>query len=82
MAAILETLSTVKNENRRNKVFTVIKQVKMRVYSLDTYFSSNYYVHVIFILMFSPSLTSCILNVVDRQFTGRQNNTSACLKVR
>ena len=41
MAAILETLSTVKNENRRNKVFTVIKQVKMRVYSIDTYFSLN-----------------------------------------
>ena len=69
MAAILETLSTVKNENRRNKVFTVIKQVKMRVYSIDTYFSLNYYIHVIFILMFPPSLTSCILNVVDRQFT-------------
>ena len=28
MAAILEALSTVMNENRRNKVFTVIKQLK------------------------------------------------------
>ena len=69
MAAILEALSTVKNENRRNNVFIVIKQLKMRVYSIDTYFSLNYYIHVIFILMFPPSLMSCILNVVDRQFT-------------
>ena len=69
MAAILETLSTVKNENRRNKVFTVIKQVKLRVYSIDTYFSLNYYIHVIFISMFPQSLTSCIPNVVDRQLT-------------
>ena len=28
MAAILEALSTVKNENRRNKVLTVIKQLQ------------------------------------------------------
>ena len=69
MAAILEALSTVMNENRRNEVFTVIKQLKMREYSKDTCFSLNYYIHVIFILMFPPSLTSCILNVVDRQFT-------------
>ena len=68
MAAILEALSTVMNENRRYKVFTVIKQVKMLEYSKDSYFSLNYYIHVIFILMFPPSLTSCILNVVDRQF--------------
>ena len=58
----------------------MIKQLKMRVYSIDTYFSLNYYIHVILILMFPPSLTSCILNVVDRQFTWRQNNTLACLK--
>ena len=32
MVAILEALSTVTNENRRNKVFTVIKQLKMREY--------------------------------------------------
>ena len=69
MAAILEALSTVKNENRRNKVFTVIKQLKMRVYSIDTYFSLNYHIHVIFISTFPRSLTSCILNVVDRQLT-------------
>ena len=68
MAAILEALSTVMNENR-SRVFTVIKQLKMREYSKDTYFSLNYYTHAIFILMFPPSLTSCILKVVDRQFT-------------
>ena len=38
MVAILEALSTVMNENR-SKVFTVIKQLKMREYSKDTYFS-------------------------------------------
>ena len=69
MAAILEALSTIMNENRRNKVFTVIKQLKMREYSKDTYVSLNYYIHVIFILMFPPSLTPCILNVVDKQLT-------------
>ena len=41
MAAILKALSTVINENRRNKVFTVIKQLKMREFSKDTYFSLN-----------------------------------------
>ena len=41
MAAILKALSTVINENRRNKVFTVIKQLKMREYIKDTYFSLN-----------------------------------------
>ena len=61
-------------ENRRNKVFTVIKQLTMREYSKDTYFSLNYYIHVIFISTFSQSLTSCILNVVDIQLTWRQNN--------
>ena len=29
----------------------------------------NYNIHVIFISTFPPSLTSCILNVVDRQLT-------------
>ena len=67
MAAIFEALSTVMNENRRNKVFTAIKQLKKQEYSKDTYFSLYYYIHVIFILMLPPSLTSCILNVVDRQ---------------
>ena len=41
MAAILKALTTVINENRRNKVFTVIKQLKMREFSKDTYFSLN-----------------------------------------
>ena len=41
MAAILKALSAVINENRRNKVFTVIKQLKMREFSIDTYFSIN-----------------------------------------
>ena len=69
MNAILKALSTVMNENRRKKMFTVIKQLKMREYNKDTYFSLNYCIHVIFILTFSQSLTSCILNVVDRQLT-------------
>ena len=69
MDAILKALSTIMNENRRNKVFTVIKQVKMREYSNDTYFSLNCNIHVIFISTFPPSLTSCILNVVYRQLT-------------
>ena len=41
MAAILKALSTVINENKRNKVFTVIKQLKMREFSEGTYFSLN-----------------------------------------
>ena len=36
LAAILKALSTVINENRRNKMFTVIKQLKMREFSKDT----------------------------------------------
>ena len=69
MAAILEALSTVINKNRRNKILTVIKQLKMGEYNKETYFSLIYYIHVIFISMFRPSLTSSILNVVDRQLT-------------
>ena len=56
MAAILKARSTVTNENRRNKVFTVIKQLTVRDYSKDTYFSLNYYIHVIFISTFPRSL--------------------------
>ena len=67
MAAILEALSKIMNENRRNNMFTVRKQFKMREYSKDTYFSLNHYIHVIFISMFPPSLMSCILNFVDKQ---------------
>ena len=69
MVAILKALSTVMHENRSNKMFTVIKQLKMREYSKDTYFSLNYYIHVIFISAVPQSLTSCILNVVDIQLT-------------
>ena len=76
MDAILKVLSTVIYENRRNKVFPVRKQLKMREYSKGTYFSLNYYIHVIFISTFPQSLTFCILNVVDRQMTRRQKNTS------
>ena len=68
IAAILKALSIVINENRRNKVFTVIKQLKMLEFSKDTH-SLNYYIHVIFISMFPLSLTSCILSVVDRHLT-------------
>ena len=67
--AILKVLSTVMNENRKNKVLTMIKQLKMREYSKDTHFSFNYYIYAIFISTFCPSLTICILMVVDRQLT-------------
>ena len=69
MDAILKALSTVMNENRRNNTFTVVKQLQMREYSKDAYFSLNYYIHVIFISTFPQSLTFCILNVVDRPLT-------------
>ena len=52
MAAILKALFTVMNENRRNKVLTVIKQLTMREYSKDTFFSLNYCIHVVFISTF------------------------------
>ena len=62
MDTILKALSTVMNKN-----ITVTKQLKLQEYSKDTYFSLNYYIHVILIFsMFPPSLRSCILNVVDR----------------
>ena len=35
---ILKVLSTVMNENRRNKVFTVIKQQKTQEYSKDSHY--------------------------------------------
>ena len=65
MAAILKTLSKVMNENRRNKVFTVIKQITIREYSAHTDFFLNCYVLVTFNSKLSISLTSCIQNVVD-----------------
>ena len=71
MDAIWKALSTVMNENRRNKAFTVIKHLKMREYSKDAYFSLNYLIHEIFILTFAQSLTSCFLNIVDIQLTSR-----------
>ena len=52
MDAILKAFSTIMNENRRNNVFTVIKQLKMREYSKDTYFSLNYHIHMIFVSTF------------------------------
>ena len=69
LAAILKALSTVMNEIRRNKVFTVIKQLKMQEYCKEAYFSLNYYIHVICISTFPQSLTSCIMNVLDRKMT-------------
>ena len=36
MDAILKALSTVMNESIRNKVFTVIKQLKLQEYRKDT----------------------------------------------
>ena len=60
MDAILKALSTVMKDNRRKKVFIVIKQLKMGEYSKDTHFSLNYYIHVVFISTFPSSLMSCI----------------------
>ena len=37
MDTILKALSTVPNENRRNKVFTLIKQLKMRKNALTSH---------------------------------------------
>ena len=64
MDAILKTLSLVMNKNRRNKLFTMIKQLKMCEYSAHFDFSFNY-VLVIFNLTVPSSLTSCIQNVAD-----------------
>ena len=65
MDAILKTLSLVMNENRRNKVFTMIKQLKMREYSAYIDFALNCYVLVIFNSTVPSSLTSYIQNLVD-----------------
>ena len=65
MDAILKPLSLVMNENRRNKVFTMIKQLKMREYSAHTDLSLNCNVLVIFNSTVPSSLTSCIQDVVD-----------------
>ena len=62
MDAILKMLV---NKNRRNKVFTMIKQLKMREYSAHFDFSLNCYVLVIFNSTGPLGLTSCIQNVVD-----------------
>ena len=69
MDAILKALSTVMNENRRDKVFTVAKKLKIQENSKTTYSSINHNSPVIFISMFPLSLTSFILNVVDIQLT-------------
>ena len=58
-------LTLVMNENRRNEIFTMTKQLKMHEYSANTDFSLNCYILVILISTLHPSLTSCILNVVD-----------------
>ena len=65
MDAILKTLSLVMNKNRRNKVFTMIKQLKMREYSEHFDFSLNCYVLVILSSTVPSSLTSCFQNLVD-----------------
>ena len=48
MDAILKTLSLEMNKNRRNKIYAMIKQLKMREYSAHFDFSLNCYVLVIF----------------------------------
>ena len=65
MDGILKPLSLVMNENRKNKVFTMIKQLKMREYSAHTDFSLNCDVLVILNSTVPSSLTSYIQNVVD-----------------
>ena len=50
MDAILKALSVVMNENRRNKMGTVIKQLNMREYSKDAYSLLNNFIRVIFLL--------------------------------
>ena len=65
MDAILKTLSLVMNETRRNKVFTMIKELKMPEYSGHTDFSLDCNVLVIFNSTVPSSLTSCILKLVD-----------------
>ena len=75
MDAILKMLPSVMNENKRNKVLTMIKQLKMCEYSVHTGFSLNCYVLVIFISTLPASLTSCDLNVVN-SFRDAANETS------
>ena len=57
MAAILKVLSTAMNDNRKNKVFNMIEQLKMGENSKDIFFSLNY-IHVILISTSPKSLTS------------------------
>ena len=65
MDTILKTLALVTNKNKRNKVFTMIKQLKIREYSAHFDFSLNFYFLVIFNSTVPSSLTSCIQNAVD-----------------
>ena len=65
MDAILKTLSLVMNKNRRIKVFTMIKQLKISEYSAQFDFSLYCYVLVIFNSTLLSSLMSCIQYVVD-----------------
>ena len=53
------------NKNERNKVFTMIKQLKMREYSAHFDFSLNCHGFVIFKSTAPSSLMSFIPNVVD-----------------
>ena len=65
MDAILKTLFLVINKKRRNKVFTMIKQLKMREYRAHFDFSLNCYVLMISNSTVPSSLTFCIQNIVD-----------------
>ena len=62
---ILKTLSLVMNENRRNKIFTMIKQLNLREYSAHFDFLLNCYVLLIFNSAVPSSLMSCIQNIDD-----------------
>ena len=46
MDAILKELPTVMNENRRNKVSTMIKQLQMLEYSIDISHSFNLHFNI------------------------------------
>ena len=55
MNTILKALSIVMNENGGNKLFTVIKQLKMEEYSKDTYFYLNYSFILAFLMLLTDS---------------------------
>ena len=68
MDSILNTVSLVMNKNRRNEIFTMIKQLKKREYSAHFNISLNY-VLVNFNSKVPSSLTSCIRTLLTSSET-------------